>query len=173
MKSYPSIPCIVALSLYDGKPFYFMFNACEAVKCNKMTRKVWSKEINRMIEMPFFCLNLIHAYNIGMNAIDLSDQIRNTYLWDIFMHKRTWWWSIMMWCLKMLLDNSNILYKKYMKMHDIEEISHFYFSQQVCMDWIDSDNHCPKKKRTYQTWDSSVQSATRSTSSSSDFMQRA
>ena len=34
-----------------------------------MTRKVWSKEKNRMFEMPFFRLNLIHDYNIGMNAI--------------------------------------------------------------------------------------------------------
>ena len=55
--------------------------------------------------MPFFPLNLIHDYNIGMNATDLADQIRNTYRWDLFMQKRKWWWSIMMWCLQMLLDN--------------------------------------------------------------------
>ena len=56
-------------------------------------------------------------------------------------------------------------------MHDLEAISYFYFNQQVCMAWIDPDNHWPKKKRTYQDRDSSVQSATRSTSSYSDFMQ--
>ena len=123
--------------------------------------------------MPFFLLNLIHDYNIGMNAIYLADQIRNTYCWYLFMRKRKWWWSIMMWCLQMLLANSYILYKKYMKMHDLEAISHFYFNQQVCMAWIDPDKHWPKKKRTYQARDSSVQSATRSTSSSSDCMQRA
>ena len=138
-----------------------------------MTRKVWSKGKNRMVEIPFFRLNLIHDYNIGMNAIDLADQIRNTYLWDLFMRKRKWWWSIMMWCLQMLLDNPYILYKKYMKMHDLKAISHLYFNQQVCMAWIDPDNHWPKKKRTYQARDSSVQSATRSKSSSSELMQRA
>ena len=99
LKGDPSIPGIVALYLYDSKPFYFMSNACEVVKWNKMPRKVWSKEKNRMVEMPFFRLNLIHDYNIGMNAIDLADQIRNTYRWDLFMRKRKWWWSIMMWCL--------------------------------------------------------------------------
>ena len=118
-------------------------------------------------------MNLIHDYNIGMNAIDLADQIRNIYRWDIFMRKRKWLWSIMMWCLQMILDNSYILYKNYMKMHDLEAISHFDFNQQVCMAWIDPDNHWPKKKCTYQARDSSVASATRSTSSSSDFMQRA
>ena len=73
LKGNPSIPGIVALSFYDCKPFYFMSNACEVVKWNKMARKVWSKETNWMFEMPFFRLNLIHNYNIGMNAIDLAD----------------------------------------------------------------------------------------------------
>ena len=58
-------------------------------------------------------------------------------------------------------------------MYDLKEIPHFGFNQQVCMTWIDPDNHWPKKKRTYQARDISVQSATRSTLSSSDFMQRA
>ena len=85
---------------------------------------------------------MIHDYNIGMNAIDLADQIRNTYRWELFMRKRKWWWSIMMWYIQILLANSYILYKKYMKMHDLKAISHFYFNQQVCMACIDPDNHC-------------------------------
>ena len=60
LKGDPSIPGIVALSLYYSKPFYFMSNACKVVKWNKMTRKVWSKETNRMVKTPFFRLNLIH-----------------------------------------------------------------------------------------------------------------
>ena len=120
--------------------------------------------------MPFFRLNLINDYNILMNAIYLAEQIINTYRWDLFMRKRKWWWSIMMWCLQMLLY---LLYKKYIKMRSLKAISHFGFNQQVCMAWIDPDNHWPKKKRTYQARDSSVASATRSTLSSSDFMQRA
>ena len=109
LKDDPSIPGIVALPLYDSKPFYFMYNACEVVKWNKMTRKVWSKESNTMVKIPSFRLNLIHDYNVGMNVIDLEDQIRNTYLWYLFMRKRKWWRSIMMWCLQMLLANSYIL----------------------------------------------------------------
>ena len=41
----------------------------------------------------------------------------------------------------MLLANLYILYKKYMKMHDLKPISNFDFNQQVCMAWIDPDNH--------------------------------
>ena len=89
------------------------------------------------------------------------------------MSKRKWWWSIMMWFLQMLLANLYFLYKKYTKMHDLKPISHLEFKQQVCMDWIESDNHWPKNKSTHQARDSSVASATRSTFSSSNFMQRA
>ena len=92
LKGDPSIPGIVALSLYDSKSFYFMYNVCKLVKWNKITCKVWSKESNRMVKMPLFCLNIINDYNIGMNAIDLVDQVRNTYRWDLFMRKRKWWW---------------------------------------------------------------------------------
>ena len=41
------------------------------------------------------------------------------------------------------------------------------------MAWIDPNKHWPKKKRTYQARDSSVQSATRSTLSSSELIERA
>ena len=78
----------MALSLYNSKPFYCMYNACEVVKWNKITRRVWSKESNRMVKMPFFCFNIIHDYNIGINAIGLAYQVRNTYCWDLFMHYR-------------------------------------------------------------------------------------
>ena len=44
LKGDHSISGIVALYLYDSKPLYFMSNACELVKWNKMTCKVWSKE---------------------------------------------------------------------------------------------------------------------------------
>ena len=64
LKGDLSIPIIVALSLYDSKPFYFMSNSCEVFKWKNMTHKVWSKDSNRMVEMTFFRLNLIHYYNI-------------------------------------------------------------------------------------------------------------
>ena len=41
LKGDHSIPGIVTLSLYDSKPFHFIYNPCEVVKWNKMTRKVW------------------------------------------------------------------------------------------------------------------------------------
>ena len=49
-----------SLYLLDIKPFYFMSNACEEVKWKQMTRQVWHRDLQKLVDMPFFCLNLIH-----------------------------------------------------------------------------------------------------------------
>lgn len=103
-----------------------------------------------MVEMPFFRLSLIHDYNNVMNDVDLADQVRNVYRWDLFMRKRKWWWSTMMWFLQILQTNSFVLYKKYMIMHDQEKMSHFEFNKKICIAWIDPESYWLKKKRGYQ-----------------------
>jgi len=79
IKGDAAISGIVAISLYDSKPFYFMSNACEEVKWKKMTRQVWYRDLQKMVEMLVFCLNLIHYFNHGMNDVDLVDQVRQVY----------------------------------------------------------------------------------------------
>ena len=74
-----------------------------------MNRQVCHRDLHKMVEMPFFRLNLIHDYNNGMNDVDLADQVRNVYRWDIFMRKRKWWWLIIMWCLQILQANTYLL----------------------------------------------------------------
>ena len=92
------------------------------------------------------------------------------------MRKRKWWWSIMMWCLKMIHTNAYVLYRKYMTIHNLKEITHFEFNREICLDWTDSENYCPKKKGAYQHQALScdiTSSTTRSTNTvSEDFIKR-
>ena len=133
LKGDATIPGIFDLSLYDSKPFYFMSNSCEEVKWKHMTRQVCHRDLHQMVEIPFFRLNLIHDYNYGMNDVDLADQVRNVYRWDIFVWNRKWWYLIMMWCLKIPQANACVLYTKYMKIHHIKAITHFDFNIQICL----------------------------------------
>ena len=141
-----------------------------------MTHQVCHRDLHQMVEIPFFRLNLIHDYNYGMNDVDLADQVRNVYRWDIFVWNRKWWYLIMMWCLKIPQANACVLYTKYMKIHHIKAITHFDFNIQICLAWIDSENYWPQKKHAYQHQARSGDSTSSTTPStntvSDDFIKR-
>ena len=93
------------------------------------------------------------------------------------MRKRNWLWSIMIWQLQTIQANEYVLYIKYITMHRLKAITHFEFNINICLAWIDSENHWPKNKRVYQHQASSGDSTsitTRSTNTvSADFINRA
>ena len=88
LKGDATIPGLIAFSLYDTKPFYFITNACDNIKWEKKKREVWHKGLQRIVNLPFYRLNIIDTYNYGMNNVDEADQSRNSYRWDTFMRKK-------------------------------------------------------------------------------------
>ena len=85
LKGDSNIPGLVALSLYNTKPFYFITNTCEKIKLQKKARSVWHKGLQCMVKMQFYRLNIIDAYNFGMNNVDQVDQLQNSHCWDRFI----------------------------------------------------------------------------------------
>ena len=146
LKGDPEIQKMVAFSLYDSKPFYFLSNSCSSVRWDKKHRLVYHKDRKKMVSVPFHRLNIIDEYNMNMNSVDLADQLRGVYRWDEFMRKRKWWWSIMLWCMQMLQTNAYVCYKKYMNMHDKETISHYEFNKQIALAWLDPYNNWNKAR---------------------------
>ena len=108
-----------------------------------------------MVEMIVVCFNLIHDYNHGINDVDLADQARNEYQWDILMPKRKWWWSIMMWHLQILQADMYLLYNKYIMVYHLKVTYYFEFNRYIYLAWIDPPNYWTKKERTYQYQDRS------------------
>ena len=115
-----------------------------------MTRQVWQKGFQIMVEMPFLRLNLIDDYNNGMHDVYLADQVQSVYQWNLYIRKWKWWRLTMMWCLQMIQSNAYIWYKKYVVMPVKQPISNFDFFF-FCLNWIDTDNYWPKKKQMYQS----------------------
>ena len=145
----PEIPGLVCTSLYDSKPFYMMSNACEEIKWEKKTREVYHKGENRMVTLPFYRLNVVDEYNNNMNNVDVADQVRGNYRFDKWMRKRKWWWSMFWWSFQMCLTNAYVLYKKYMKMHDIKPMSHYEFQKRVALAWINQQECWPVRSNAY------------------------
>ena len=67
---------LVVVSLYDTKSVYLLSNAWKKIQCTKKERKLWHNEKGKNVDAPFYRLNLIDEYNMGMGNIDQAYQLR-------------------------------------------------------------------------------------------------
>ena len=57
---------LVTVSFYDYKSVYFITNACENIRWKQKNQRLWHKERGGNVNAPFYCLNLVDEYNLGM-----------------------------------------------------------------------------------------------------------
>jgi hypothetical protein len=89
--------------------------------------------------MLFLRLNINDSYNNDMGYVDVSDQRRNYYCFDLWLRKQKWWWSIMQWGIGVLLVNAYTVYKKVMEESDIPKqdwLTQYEFRHAIAMAWI-------------------------------------
>ena len=60
--------------------------------------------------LRFLIMNNIDAYNNDMGNVDLADQLRGTYICNIGVRNRKWWWSLWFWELGLMLLNVYVMY---------------------------------------------------------------
>ena len=77
----PTMKYLVAIILYDVKPFYFTTNAWTEIRWIQKHRDVWGSSLQRTIKIPYYRFNVIDIYNHNMNNVDISDQLRVVYWW--------------------------------------------------------------------------------------------
>jgi hypothetical protein len=141
---------LIACSIYDTKPVYFLTNCAETLEWVTKKRKTFDPTSRERFDLPFFRLNIIDFYNYNMGNVDLADQLRNHYRYDSNWHRnRKWWWAIWWWGFQLLLTNSFILYKKFHTLHDSNKtLSHYDYIKQIALAWVNQDMHWPTKKIT-------------------------
>mgnify|MGYP000036765968 CR=1 FL=1 len=136
----PKCPDLVAMSIYDNRAVHFLSMACHNIKWVVKTRQVWNQTARAMVDVNFLRINVIDDYNHKINAVDVSDQLRNTYRMTHWLRQRKWWWSIFIWGLGMLLTNS---YKRYTTLMDQENVprsarhTHYDYLLSIATAWID------------------------------------
>ena len=72
----PKCKYLVVVSLYDTKPVYLLSIICENIQWTKKEQKLWNNEKGKKVDAPFYRLNLIDEYNMGMVNVDQADQLR-------------------------------------------------------------------------------------------------
>eukprot|EP00959_Pyramimonas_sp_CCMP1952_P299124 6257018-Pyramimonas_sp.AAC.1 len=97
-------------------------------------RPVWNRESGEVEPLPFQKLNVVDAYNYGMNHVDRADQLRGQYRPDHWMRQRKWWWSIFVWLQGISMTNAYIVYKRVMEGAGAKPLSHREFVESVVTD---------------------------------------
>lgn len=143
---------LVAMSVYDQKPVHFLSMTCESIKWVLKKRPVWNPDRRAMVDVTYLRLNLIDDCNNKMNAVDISDQLRNQYRMTHWLRNRKWWWSIFMWGMGVLLTNAYKVYTRTMDLEGVpksQRLSHYLFLLSVATAWIDrSETDIRHVKRT-------------------------
>ena len=165
LKGDSVIQNLVAVSLYDTKPVYFLSSACEGIKWITKARKVYDQRKQSTFKMDFHRLNIVDFYNLNMGSVDQADQLRNHYRIETFWHRnRKWWWSLWWWGFQVLLTNSYILYKNYHSMVDSKEaLTHYEYIKKIALAWINKELHWPQKHRKKRSSEDSLTSSSTTT----------
>ena len=58
---------------------------------------MYDAETKMVHDTHFLCLNVNGFYNYNMNLVDFSDQLRNVYRVDHWIHNYKCWWYILFW----------------------------------------------------------------------------
>ena len=136
-------PNIIAASVYDTKPVHVLSTVANHVNWRKVNKKIFSLQTQKLQDVSFHRLNLLHMYNFGMGNVDIADQLRLQYRPDRWMRNRKWWWSVFLWGLGVSVTNSYLLYKKNhekarrsKKANIPSELTHLQFLEQLSTDLL-------------------------------------
>ena len=92
--------------------------------------------------VKFLRFNQSDKYNFEMNDVDVADQLRLFYRFDVWIRNRKWWWYLFLWALQVLTTNACIFYKVYHKEQKLKlKFTQYDFIRSICLAWIDEDGH--------------------------------
>ena len=93
MKGVPALAMctLVACPIYDTNPVHFISMFSDNITWNKKTRQKWDKSTSFMMLGRFLGLSTNDSYNINMNNVNISDQLRGSSRPDRRMRKHKWW----------------------------------------------------------------------------------
>ena len=72
----PKCKDLVVVSMYDTKLVYLLSNIWENIQWTKKEQKLWNNEKGKKVNAPFYRLNIIDEYNMGMGNVDQADHLR-------------------------------------------------------------------------------------------------
>ena len=111
VSSHKTVKPLVAVSLYDSKPVYFLSTVDAAITYVHMRRGTWDNESKSLMIEEFKRLKIVWAYNAYMGYVDVADQLRLGYEFAKHLRQKKWWWPIWRMQMGMAMTNMWCLYR--------------------------------------------------------------
>ena len=130
---------LVCVSLYETKPAYLLCTDCSEAKWILKHRKVFLKNTQQVLLIPFYFLNIVDYYYYNMGGIYISDQLRNVYKYYSHWYRNIkWWWDIWWSFYQFLPTNYYFCYiKLYIMMNSKRFLSHYGFIDKLFLAFIE------------------------------------
>lgn len=140
-------PSLLAVSVYDSKPVYFLTMVAEKIFWRVMKRSVYDKDRCQMKMIEYLRLNVNDDYNTGMNGADIADQLRGSYRFDKWLRNYKWWHSLFWWGFQTLMINSYKCYSIYHVNLGLEPMNHYEYQKMIAHVWMDPDYYQRDEKK--------------------------
>ena len=77
LDSFPDLPGLVTMLLYETKPVHFLSVYYKAIEWIQKTRQVYEPETKMVCETHFLRLNVNDPYNYNTKLVELSNKLGN------------------------------------------------------------------------------------------------
>jgi len=139
---------LVVASVFDQKPFYMITNVAKEITWVAVSKKVWSDQLRKNLEMKFLRFCISHDYNHEMNDNDIADQLRLQYRMMRFSRNNKWWWALWLWGYEVCLVNAYMMYCRYHQIYNLSlKYNHYTFIEATAKAYIDPLNCWPTRNR--------------------------
>mmetsp|Transcript_23196 Transcript_23196/g.47400 ORF Transcript_23196/g.47400 Transcript_23196/m.47400 type:complete len:93 (-) Transcript_23196:469-747(-) len=85
-------------------------NVAKEITWVEVSKKVWSDQLRKNLDMKFLRFCISHDYNHKMNDNDIADQLRLQYWMMRFSRNNKWWWALWLWGCEVCLVNAYMMY---------------------------------------------------------------
>ena len=106
-------PRVICASVFDNGPVHMLDTIHTEVKPITIFKQRWDPASKKLVQKPIRLMNLVAAYNPGMDEVDVRDHLGHSYHFDgHFWHDRKWWMPIFKELFKSSCDQGYVVYKR-------------------------------------------------------------
>ena len=108
-----SEPRVLCVSVFDNGPVHMLDTIHTSAGVITIHKPRWDPENKRKTAKAIRLCNVIHAYNHGMDYVDVRDHLGHDYNFDgSFWRDRKWWMPIFKEIFKSACDQGYVVYKR-------------------------------------------------------------